>query len=211
MAGHRGDEEAALMGGPLALRRIGLLSLAAGLVALGFALVLPDAGNALKAVLVGGIRALLSHGDAQHQAELLGGNEVIARWQADSARWRSFVSADQALRGEQGWRLNDLSIPKPPSARPVEVTVGSSALQVGGDFHSFRSSGFPTVQYAVLRRSQPPMVELGLRHTGMPGRSSSREYALRFPGGAGAEALAAQVVAHFSTFEQRRLVPAVAT
>jgi hypothetical protein len=209
------------MNRPRRTRNRWLLVVALGPVGIAVASLLPEqhyvqfaplAGiGGVMAIVFGLVGFLVAQTAARQQARLLDGREpVIGRWQVDPMTWQAFVAADRD-RPQPGRRSNHLSIPRHPPQDAVEVIVGETALQVGDDFHSLRSPGYPAVQYAGIYLEPVRMIELGLRFPATP-KSRPVETSLRFPMGVGAnaEAMAAAVVQHYHTLEQRRYTPPLA-
>lgn len=206
---------------PRRTRNRWLLLVAVGIVGIAVASLLPEQHYVQFAPIVGigGVMAiifglagvLVAQTAARQQARLLDGREpIIGRWQVDPMTWQAFVVADGDMTPPEH-RSNHLSIPRHPPQGAVEVIVGETELQVGDDFHSLKSPGYPAVQYAGIYLEPVRMVELGLRFPATP-ESSPLETSLRFPMGLGsdAEAMAAAVVQHYHTLEERRYTPPLA-
>lgn len=197
-------------------RNVGLAFFASGIVATPAAFLLPDAAAGdtargllfiygVMALLFGGGTALFRHFDSRAKDALARGEDIIARWYVDAATWRDFIALNHGINQEPGFLPNELSIRAEVPARGIDVTVGSTAVQVGGSFHALPRRGVPEVTHAGLNTDgvRPSYIELHLHYpgggygaSGVP-RSPVRT-ALRFPVAAGARRDAERVVAHYS-------------
>lgn len=203
------------MRNPRRVRNIALVACLAGAAATTAAFTIPDAGpgftlqaalgiGGLTSGVLGFVVALFTQIDARRKARLMRGDDVIARWRVDPARWHAFVHLNEKLDTERGALRNHLSIRRNAPAAGIEVIVAKAALQVDGDFHALSFNGNPAITSLTRQPGPPPYLEFRLSYTGAD-YSASLDWALRFPIAAGSESDAARVQSHYSrSFRPRR-------
>lgn len=201
------------MRNPARWRTVCLASSAAGAVACVLAFVLPQAlasdpvrtglfAVGLTAAILGGAAAWFAHSSLRAKEALERGEDVVARWHVDAARWEAFVELDGRLNGSGRVLVNDFS---PSGSRPggVDVVVGKDAVEIDGSVHEVPRRGIPEVTHAELVSDVADYIDLSLYFpggghgaSGVP-RGPTRS-ALRFPVGQHAWRDARQVVAYFN-------------
>ncbi|MDF1504383.1 hypothetical protein [Roseisolibacter sp. H3M3-2] len=140
--------------------------------------------------------AVMAHGPARALDRMRRGEGVLAQWTVDPARWALFVAHARQLAAQPGARANMLALPDAPPALGYRVTVSEDAIRLEEEFEPMRRDAEARVAGAVLEFRQ--LVQLGKRMDW---------WTYRLPIGAGAEADAGRVAAHYAASRARRTRP----
>lgn len=198
------------MHNPARWLRIALAAAVAGSVAVTLAFLLPPgwASDGLRGTLFcAGLMGIVFGGGGAVQAgrtlaaerRLASGDDVIARWSIDAARWRRFAALESRLM-QEGARLNELGSVDAPPANDVAIIVGKDAVNIGGSIHQVPRRGTPEITRAELVSDDPDYIALDLLYPGGGVDASHippRRAALRFPVAPSAWRDARMVVANF--------------
>lgn len=128
--------------------------------------------------------------------DLRTGRGIIARWQVGAERWAQFRALEARLRAADTVLRNELVLPAADPPLPVAIIVGPEAVLVGEDFHALEG-GLPAIVRAETIFGPPLCIEIGIYYPPGGDSEDAFENVLRFPVGAGADAEAAKVLAHY--------------
>jgi hypothetical protein len=123
----------------------------------------------------------------------------LARWTVDAERWQAFMQLNERLNAQpySGHFLPNRSI-DPHGG--VEVVVGESAVLIGDEIHSLDGA-----LYARETDGPPPTLLFEWATIPAPETGSSYTPVARVPVGAGAQADAARVLAHYARIGRAKL------
>lgn len=186
---------------------LALAVMLAGLAAIGGAVVLINTADwpwTIALLLVAGVLATVggfgglmvfwSH--PRLHRDLRAGRGILARWEVGAERWAQFRALEERLRAAGTAPRNELVLPPADPPMPLTVTVGPEAVLVGDDFHALEG-GLPAIVRAETIFGPPLCIEIGIYYPPGGDSEDAFENVLRFPVGAGADAAAAKVLAHY--------------
>lgn len=123
----------------------------------------------------------------------------LARWTVDAGRWQAFIQLNERLNAQpySGYFLPNKNL---EVRGGVEVVVGESAVLIGDEIHSLQGA----IQ---VSESEGPPPTLLFEWATIPAADTGPSYTqvARVPIGAGAEADAARVLAHYAQIGRERL------
>ena len=192
---------------PARKKALALSVMLGGLGAIGGAVVLintADWPTTIALLLVAGILAtvggfgglMVFWRHPRLHRELRAGRGIVGRWPVGAERWAQFRVLEEARRADPTAPRNEYDLPPRDPPLPVTIIIGPDAVLIGDSFHALEG-GLPALVRAESVFGPPLCIEIGIYYPQGGDSDDAFENVLRFPVGAGADAEAAKVLAHY--------------
>ena len=122
--------------------------------------------------ITAGVMAIVAHfRDVSPHRRMQRNEGVLARWQINAARWKTFTEHCQTITHGSNALSNSVEVPSAYPGRDIEVVISNNAICLDGDFHPIKAS-------AKVRRHGPV---LEIFQEVQAGKTSTRPVAYRLP------------------------------